>query len=1020
MAPQSSVVRVLGLAASLCPSCTAVETVGPRSQLAEAREEAVTIKTYPFSEPDKVPVLTRENRWGAGDRLYPYTFFRKYSATPVDRKWNVVTLENPFIEVTILPEVGGKIWGAKDKTTGEEFIYKNHVLEFREVAPRGPWTSGGIEWNFGFMGHTPSAATPVDYLVRNNPDGSVSCVVGNMDLPSRTRWSVEIVVPKDKPYFLTRAFWYNPSPLHQAYYAWMNAAVAVSDDLQYFFPGTSHVGHDYTEPSHPWPIDEKGRDLSWYKNNDFGSYKSYFTVGEYENFFGGYYHGKKVGFGHTAPPSDMPGRKLWIWGLSREGMIWEGLLTDADGQYSEPQAGRLYNQNDHQLFLPHAGDTWEEMWFPYKEIGPLVKVSPEAAMSAAKRGDTLSIGLYGLAGAENDLVVTAGGKEFSRKRVRLERGKPVFHEVNVANAPGPVQIEYGPELRYSTDPAANDLERLMRFHEFDESTTEGLFLSAARRESERNLVPAMAKYLEVLRKDPQHVRSLSRVAELYVRRGEYKTALSHARTAIDVSMYDAEANYVYGLAQRALGKQMDALEAFAWAARSPNFRSSANMQMAEIHFLEKRFELALEHSGRALTFNPYDVDALWLRAVVFRKTGKVDLARRELGAMTAIEPLNHFAPFELSLLDPAQKDAGALEASVRTEIKEETFTEMAVKYQSLGLCDEAAALLARALPSAVASYHLAYLHKDTDRQKSDAFLEKATAASPDFVFPFREETIPVLVWAAERKPEDWKPRYYLALLYWGKGRTEDAKTLFEACEDTGYAPFYISRANFFKKTNTVKARADLEKATALDERSGQAWDQRIRILLDAGALDEALAVAKKASALLPDDASLQVDLARSLIASKQYEKAASVLEPLQILPYEGASKVHALFVQAHVGHALSLIHQGDFAAAIKSLEKSKTYPENLGTGAPYDPDTRMQDYLIALCQEKLGDKAGGEKTRAAIMTYTYAGAEKTRYAYFAGLVLEDAGQAEKAAKLMASAKPDPDILAAIDVLKKQP
>ncbi len=204
-------------------------------------------------------------------------------------------MENPYIEVSVLPQVGGKIWGATEKSTGREFIYTNYVLKFREIALRGPWTSGGIEFNFGIVGHTPAGAAPVDYLMRTNPDGSVSCIVGTMDLPSRTRWSVTINLPRDKAYFETRAFWYNPSPLHQSYYAWMNGAIKTGEDLQYIFPGRCHIAHNFSVPLKPWPVDRTGRDLSWYKNNNFGSYKSYFTVGEYENFFGCYWHDSEFG-----------------------------------------------------------------------------------------------------------------------------------------------------------------------------------------------------------------------------------------------------------------------------------------------------------------------------------------------------------------------------------------------------------------------------------------------------------------------------------------------------------------------------------------------------------------------------------------------------------------------------------------------------------------------------------------------------------------------------------------------------
>ena len=71
---------------------------------------------------------------------------------------------------------------------------------------RGPWTSGGIEFNFGSIGHTPATASPVNYKLQENPEGSVSCIVGAPDLTSRTEWRVEVKLPADKAYFETRGF----------------------------------------------------------------------------------------------------------------------------------------------------------------------------------------------------------------------------------------------------------------------------------------------------------------------------------------------------------------------------------------------------------------------------------------------------------------------------------------------------------------------------------------------------------------------------------------------------------------------------------------------------------------------------------------------------------------------------------------------------------------------------------------------------------------------------------------------
>ena len=155
-----------------------VPVAGGLAAPATVVETEIELKTYPFSDPDPVPATDRTR--------YPYFFFDGTSATGAPRVWKAVVLENDKVKVTVLPEIGGKVWGAVDKVTGRAFIYYNHVVKFRNISQRGPWCSGGIEFNFGLIGHGPWTATPVSHFVRRNADGSVSCFVSEEELATRT------------------------------------------------------------------------------------------------------------------------------------------------------------------------------------------------------------------------------------------------------------------------------------------------------------------------------------------------------------------------------------------------------------------------------------------------------------------------------------------------------------------------------------------------------------------------------------------------------------------------------------------------------------------------------------------------------------------------------------------------------------------------------------------------------------------------------------------------------------------
>ena len=162
------------------------------AQKASIKEEKISFKTYAYSDPDPVAKMTKH---------YPYFRFDGFTNTAIDKEWNFVVLENDYIKVYVAPEMGGKVWGAIEKSTGEDFIYFNETVKFRDISMRGAWTSGGIEFNFGSIGHAPSTASPVNYKMVENSDGSVSCFVGAPDLTSRTEWRVEIRLPADKAYF---------------------------------------------------------------------------------------------------------------------------------------------------------------------------------------------------------------------------------------------------------------------------------------------------------------------------------------------------------------------------------------------------------------------------------------------------------------------------------------------------------------------------------------------------------------------------------------------------------------------------------------------------------------------------------------------------------------------------------------------------------------------------------------------------------------------------------------------------
>ena len=941
------------------------------AQQATVQEEEKVFKTYPFSGPDPSPIMSRSSMWGSGPRLYPYFFFDKLSYNGADQTWDVVRMENPYIQVFVLPAEGGKLIGAIEKSTNKQFIYFNHVRKYRHIALRGPWTSGGIELNFGIVGHTPATATPVDYLYRKNPDGSVSCFVGTMDLPSRTQWRMEFVVPPDKAYFESRALWYNPQPLNQSYYVWMNAANKLSNDLEFIFPGNMHIGHNYAVPERPWPMTKDGRNLAFYKEHDDSDEGSFFIFGAFNDFSGGYWHDSQFGYGHWAMHEDVPGQKFFRWPLSGEGQIWESLLTDTDGPYFEPQNGRLLDQNDHEFFAPYTTDQWREVWFPYKKIGPMVNATPYGALNARNTGDAITLAFCALQKIDEDLVVRSSGKEIYRERLVLEPMAVYEKKIPASVKQGELRVDIGDKLAYSDDPNTDLLKRPINFRNYEENTLEGLYQSAERHEKERYYDLALQKYLEVLKREPQHMRALTRVAELYCRRAEYSKALEYARKALDFVMYDPDANYIYGVIARRMGDLVDAKETMSWAARSMKYRSSANCQLGEIYLMEGKPARALEFLKRSLDYDAHNIKAQEVLSTAYRLLGQPDKARMTVNGILGIDPLAHLARFEQYLLEPSPQKLEDFKSLIRNELPHETYLEIAMYYVNLGLTDDALRLLEVAPEQTTVRYLQAYLLREKSPGRSSEILKKAAALSPYLVFPYREESIPVYQWAEKALPGDWKSKYYLSLVYWGLRRQEEALGLLNECGDRpDYAPAYVCRAWLEKGSNPVKALADLERARTVDPKDWRNWFHLASYYDESGAPDKALAVAVEASKRFPEEDLVKILLARTYLNGGRYRECYAVLENATILPFEGQRDVHDLFVQCQICLAMEAMKQGRYEDALKRLEGSKEYPARLGTGKPHDPDFRVQDYLMAFTYEKMGSSAQAGEAQKRIEEYS--------------------------------------------------
>lgn len=946
----------------LATAATAQAQAPPSQARATVREETRVLDTYPFSDPNPVPVLARD------PRLYPYHTFEGYSVASEPREWKVATLENDLIRVFVLPEIGGKVWGAVVKETGREFIYRNEVVKFRNIALRGPWTSGGIEFNFGVIGHTPATATPVDHLCRENDDGSASCFVGAMDLPSRTHWRVEIRLPPDKAYFETRVLWHNPTSLEQPYYNWMTAAAFARDDLELFVPGRSYLEHSGRE--RPWPDDEAGRHLPLYRNNAFGGNKSYHVVGELNDFFGGYYHDEDWGWGHWARYEDMPGQKMWLWALSREGGVWEDLLTDDDGQYVEFQAGRLlvqYSPVDSVAnpvteagFDPVSSSRWTETWFPLEGIGGLSDASRDGALHAKVEGDSLRVSVHAFGPAEDTLELWSGERKLAAVPVRLAALTP-FEAAFRIDPDQPYRVRLAAVgLDYESDPAGRLLSRPFATEPEAWATAP----EPRRRAFQARQLALGRRYAEARRAfrqaaddDPWNREVLLGLAELALRSALYEEGLAHARRALQLDAYDPKANFLAGALYSALGRTADARDAFGWSARSMAFRAASNARLAEIAAAAGDWNEAKHYAESALDFDRRSIPAWQVLALRGRKTGDPTAAARARARLLEIDPLHHFALAEeyLELRSPVAERR--LRGAVRGEYPDQTVLELAVGYANRGLPSDALAVMEFfGSGDPVSTAWRAYLSQDPSLL--------AGPGSPAFAFPFRVETLPALRWTVEQsraagQRRNWVWTYLLGLNLWALNREEEAAQALESlANDPDYGPAYAARGALLQAQRGRNPEADLARAVGLDPESRVLRIALIRHLQDEGDWDRALAASAEARSRFPaDDFDVALLHARGLVNAGRPVAALDILTGIQVLPSENSRKSHRLFELAHVAAALDALAPGGngHVQARLHLEAALDWPESLGQGRPYDPDERLVRYLLGVAATQAGD-----------------------------------------------------------------
>lgn len=1012
----------------------------------EVSVTTLSIPTYPEAEAEALPMF-------AESRVHQRTTGRPYPNQIVNgivrdrceaRDYVAVVLENEWIKLTILPELGGRIFEARDKTNGYDFFYRQHVIKPALIGMLGSWVSGGAEFNWP-LHHRPSTFMPVDFAVTHDADGAATVWLSEHEPLDRMKGMVGFYLHPQKARFETRVRLFNRTPLPKSFLFWQNIAVPVNETYQIFFPpDVSYVHFHYKRSVTGYPVADsmfngidfrEGVDIRWHKNVKDAT--SFFCGPSRFDFFGGYDHGLDAGVIHVANRHVSPGKKLFTWGYNQLARTWERALTDSDGAYAELMAGSFSdNQPDFAWLEPYETKTFTQCWYPIKHLGEPLVANEHLAIAIVRADDRIDLRVY----ATEDLpsariVVTHGGITGCDRILNLVVGQTLelelslpsttkARELHIVVAHGastaPV-IEFKP-VRDESLARPEPLRALPAPREL--ANADELFRAGLHVEQYRDpLVMGEVYWREALHRNPIHVESHKALGRALIYGLRFKEAAGYLESAratltqFNANPRDGEASYLNGLAQFYLGQYEVAYDAFFKATWNYAFRSAAYYWLACIDSQRGRRQQAIEQARAALETNGQNSQARVLLAILLRTQQRRDEAQAEIDRVLAADPLDHWARWEQVCLHGGADTQSAAYFGVMLSDPGQTCLDLAIDYMTGGFEDEAIRLLEQLrvhsekqerLLSPMVDWVLAWLYdRNGDVEEAGAARNRAAQAGRP-VFPSRIEEWLVIECELENGPPDAGLANAAACLLYARGRYDEARQLWaRACElapTKASAHRNLAMACFRHRRDVPGALAALQQAHKLAPEDPQVLWELEYVLDRAGvAAAERMGLFRSVGngPRMRDD--LALTFSKILNQCGRYAEAIEWLMEQGFVACEGGE--HAIVEQyqfALLALGRKFLALGELTRALEAFRSAQVIPDELGAGVWNVAMFVMPAWFEATALRQLGqvDKADEICRRITEMpvdsfSYMYVPA----LAYYCGRAHQDLGQTDRAEQL---------------------
>lgn len=1005
--------------------------------MVKAWKGKVVIPTYEVGKPDNNPIFLEKRVYqGSSGAVYPYQVIESVSDEKIDKEYEAVFIENEYIKVMVLPELGGRIQMAYDKIKKRHFVYYNHVIKPALVGLAGPWISGGIEFNWP-QHHRPSTFMPVDCKIEENADGSVTVWVNEIERMFHQKGMAGFTLRPGHAYLEIKGVVYNPTPLPQTFLWWANPAVAVNDHYRSVFPPDINAVFDHGKRAvSSFPIAtgtyykmdySAGVDIANYKNIKVPT--SYMCVNSKYDFEGGYECDTEAGMLHVANHHMSPGKKQWTWGNGDFGRAWDCNLTDEDGPYIELMAGVFTeNQPDFSWLMPYEEKEFTQYFMPYRELGVVKNASKDILMNIEPdRCGNAVLKLLATSAQKVMATVSVNGEVIFHKEMSLSPEEVAVEKIDLMGGDfstvsvslkkdGRTVLQWCPEPD-EIRPVPEAAEAALRPEEI--KTNEQLYLTGLHLEQYRHATfNPIDYYEEALRRDPLDIRCNNAMGLWYIRKGRFDKAEEYLRKAVKESCRrnpnpcNGEPIYNLGVALYHQGKEEEAYDMFYKSTWNGAWQSVGFLWCARISTSEGRFEDALYETKRALASNWHNHQARALKCALLNILKRTDEAEKFAESSLVIDPFNFGALFVKYFASPCEERLKGFTGLLRGE--PHNYDETAIDFVNAGLYEMALKVWDIAeTENAVTPmtwYYRGWCESLAGRKREALMsFKRGEESKPDGCFPNRLEAILALNAAIEANPDDGMSRYYLGTLYYDKRQYKLATELWmmtaRLCPKFPTVWRNLALAMYNKYGQAESAKTFMEKAFELNR-----GDSRVLMELDTlykklhASHADRLAFLLENRDFVEERDDLVLELATLYNLTGNCSEARKIIDARKFHPWEGGEgKVSAQYQAARVGLALEAIACGRYDEAIALLNECLVYPKNIGEGKLYGAQENDFYYLLGKAYAAQGDKemseaylkkaTEGPTEPAPALYYNDAKPDKI---FYAGLAWRELGEEDKA------------------------